>query len=1537
MALQRLGSGSAFALVLCALRLCAAEPTPVALHGDTSRPDHSTFIVGEPVVLEFTVTGLPGGDTGLTLGLSVLDEHDRPVDRREVPVSPAAADGISRLSVPAPHERLGFYRVQAALSNGVTLPACGSRRAGFLTYAVVPDPHQRTLYPPEETFFGMQGGFGKPPVKPLLGIRWVLGGYSWRDAEPQRAGEFAAARREGTARPRPPLLGEETWVTYPLPCLYMAPAWAVEPSTASYCTGTLTPEGETAWREYCREVGRAFAADRPELLERLYQITWEPVYPWGYKGTDEQLIRIYEIAYPALHEADPSATVLGPTGAGISRNDVAWNARLLRKGLGRWLDGFSIHPYHTLPPEREGLIDRVRELRAVVEQFGGKPMALYGTEQGFPTKEDPANDLLQARGLLRANLIMLGEGYRANFAFYIVDYPTEPGYGYYYNLMPNTPWGPERISPKPAAAAYATQSFLLEGHRSAGAIEWLGPTAWGYAFERPGSIFLALWDFGDEPREVSLPVGSEVVQLWDWMGNRRDVPTPGGTLTLTLAQEPAYVTGVAPEVWSAKAVRPLRLEAARLTTFAGARATVNAVLTTAPGSALRGRLVVRLPPGFSGSVPSRTVRLGQGATRRVGIEIDIPVGTALGSYPATVVLGDETGKALAAAGMIMVVAEPVRVLSVAPAVTKVGGCALAVRLREEQQVPFRGTVEAVLEGVPRARAADAVRIKAGQTVEVVLAMPDAAVVTGRSGKALITVVGASGARCERVLPVGWLTAGQVTAAPSVDGRLADWPTGETIAVKGRSWLVRSPEFYSGTADSAAEVQCAWDHTAFYLACTARDDVFVQDQTGFMTWKGDCLQVAFDLDPDRGGEASGNLLADKARPRRVTEIDLALTAVGPEAYRTISFSPERLPVAVLGPEAVRLAALRDGADVTYEVAIAWAALGAEEPPAAGSTIGFALTVNDLDEPGQPDPSALGLFGGIAGKKEPDRFGRVLLVSAESAGRVAASASLRFDGVLGQSQPADSAALPFLACTGAATDTAGLLWTVAGERAYAFDTTALGIGMNGLRCMVPLPAGVVSTGVCWDRQRLFLASGDGTVHALDPVTKTVTSFCRWPEKARAFALAPVGVSAGFAAKAKAFVLEGNAVYAYDHAGKELGEVLALPPPGDPAWWYCAVGLEPASGDLLVGSYWPDSKVYRFAADGQQVTTDGWPRGGHAQALAELDGQAWILLAGGSAAPLPVVRRGPGDELPGLPAAWSWYHSGLTTSPAQDWWVASSQGLVQYSWNRQPARRRLGGLPGVSLLALAPDGTVVAAVEGGQRFVRLGLADAPETALRSDANEPWRTGNGWTAHACGLAWDGESFLVLDRSGRRLWRFDPWHTAWGETPWLGITQPDSLTAPRALAVGDGLAWVLDDQRLLEAARADSWSAREAILPASVPTAEIVALAAEDDVRLYAALAGRVVALDRAADGRYRIAWEKATGMEQDRGLAVSDRGVVVSGRGEVALLLLAATDGRVLSRIAPRDVPGGVSPGCVAACGRWAVLADEAHHRLLRFGIGQ
>ena len=109
-------------IFLCSALSCAAE---VRMTGETNRPQNSMFKAGDPVSLEFEVSGLKA-EEALTLDVNVVDQNDRTIRRVSVPVK-GDRRGTWKGSVPAPNETLGFYRARVRLSNGVTTPKTGSR------------------------------------------------------------------------------------------------------------------------------------------------------------------------------------------------------------------------------------------------------------------------------------------------------------------------------------------------------------------------------------------------------------------------------------------------------------------------------------------------------------------------------------------------------------------------------------------------------------------------------------------------------------------------------------------------------------------------------------------------------------------------------------------------------------------------------------------------------------------------------------------------------------------------------------------------------------------------------------------------------------------------------------------------------------------------------------------------------------------------------------------------------------------------------------------------------------------------------------------------------------------------------------------------------------------------------------------------------------------------------------------------------------------------------------------------------------------
>jgi len=71
----------------------------------------------------------------------------------------ADSSGKASATWTAPASNFGYYRVEAMLSDGTTLPGLGTRPAGFITYVVVPDPSTRIDYGDAGSRFGTQGGW----------------------------------------------------------------------------------------------------------------------------------------------------------------------------------------------------------------------------------------------------------------------------------------------------------------------------------------------------------------------------------------------------------------------------------------------------------------------------------------------------------------------------------------------------------------------------------------------------------------------------------------------------------------------------------------------------------------------------------------------------------------------------------------------------------------------------------------------------------------------------------------------------------------------------------------------------------------------------------------------------------------------------------------------------------------------------------------------------------------------------------------------------------------------------------------------------------------------------------------------------------------------------------------------------------------------------------------------------------------------------------------------------------------------------------
>ena len=537
---------------------------PQSLSADTNRPNISTFVLGEDVEVTFQATGLPASKA-TSLAVKVVDEFGNEISSTSLSMT-ADSTGKASATFSAPASKFGYYRVNATLASGHVISNLGTRPLGFISYAVVLDPAKRTNYGDALTRFGMQGGIdGQSGVNgqggvtgalgsviSYLGARYLLAGPGWRDLEPNYPGQFAQARITAVAQGQthPALAADNSgaWATYAIPLVTQAsvPGWAMEPGTGTIAwpdMGVLNTTGAQGMAGFAKARAQEVAADYAGQSSHYYQVTWEPEVPGGWAGTPAQLIQFFQQSYAAIHQGDPKAIVMGPT---MLPGDTVPMAQLWAAGLAPYLDAVSMHPYAQWPPETNGLVSDIRTQMKMAQDAKGHSLPFVGTEHGLTSGSITA--LNQALGNIRTTLILLGEGFKFDVAFYIADFwehspiETNNTFGYYWNLDPNLPYGTDKMGPKPAAPAFAAMTYLLDGTTSSGPLSNLSGTQMGYRFERNGTAILALWDYQAAASTLTLPVPSESVEICNWMGNCFSTASVTSIL-LSLRSAPIYIIG----------------------------------------------------------------------------------------------------------------------------------------------------------------------------------------------------------------------------------------------------------------------------------------------------------------------------------------------------------------------------------------------------------------------------------------------------------------------------------------------------------------------------------------------------------------------------------------------------------------------------------------------------------------------------------------------------------------------------------------------------------------------------------------------------------------------------------------------------------------------------------------------------------------------------------------------------------------------------------------------------------------------------------
>lgn len=193
---------------------------------------------------------------------------------------------------------------------------------------------------------------------------------TWADVEP-RKGQFQFSRLDAIVE-RAARHNVNVILT-----LGQTPTWASsDPSASSpYCNGCSSePKSLDDWRAYVETLGKRY---RGRI--HVWEVWNEINVPQFWRGSVEKMVEMERIAASVLKEIDPQNFVLTPSvqGGAFKRLSAYFDA-----GGGRHSDGIAYH-FYAVTEEPEALIERVRQVRAVMTRHGLDTKPIWNTEIGW--------------------------------------------------------------------------------------------------------------------------------------------------------------------------------------------------------------------------------------------------------------------------------------------------------------------------------------------------------------------------------------------------------------------------------------------------------------------------------------------------------------------------------------------------------------------------------------------------------------------------------------------------------------------------------------------------------------------------------------------------------------------------------------------------------------------------------------------------------------------------------------------------------------------------------------------------------------------------------------------------------------------------------------------------------------------------------------------------------------------------------------------------------------------------------------------------
>ncbi|AGK95868.1 beta-galactosidase [Clostridium pasteurianum] len=271
-----------------------------------------------------------------------------------------------------------------------------------------------------------------------------------------------------------------------------------------------TDEGRKAFTNFAKA-----AVERYRGKSIMWEIWNEPNGGfWHPKANWEDYFNLAMDAIKAIKSVDKDAFIAAPAASEVQYNFFDY---LGSKGLFKYIDAVSVHPYRKSNPET--VIEDYKNLKNLIENYPhNRNIKIFSGEWGYSTSWEGMSETKQAQYCIRQYLSNTISGVNTSIWYdWINDGNDKNNPEHNFGVMYSD------STPKPTYYAIKTMNETLKGYDYIKRVDTASKNDYVLMFRKGSKIAYAVWTTSSESHDINISVENNNVQIIDLIGGiRRD-------------------------------------------------------------------------------------------------------------------------------------------------------------------------------------------------------------------------------------------------------------------------------------------------------------------------------------------------------------------------------------------------------------------------------------------------------------------------------------------------------------------------------------------------------------------------------------------------------------------------------------------------------------------------------------------------------------------------------------------------------------------------------------------------------------------------------------------------------------------------------------------------------------------------------------------------------------------------------------------------------------------------------------------------------